>query len=521
MFRKTLLSVALGTALFGLTACNDNQTESSTVAKPEQAIQYKDVIDRRGTPTQFRDFDSYSNLKYNPLLDLGGPGTVYLLPASDKEWGGFTGPMVISEEYSLFFARRAGQAHPQRCERPPVPAHQRPQTGGVRHSRCAGATLRVRALYAGAGAALWRCPHRPYPHPTHQPDRCTRSPSTSTGRASCSINGMPRIRLPANIQAGTRTISESDKGIEFQFGKLRSTWNIMQSGSARYRIDRTLPSRTHPRPEDTGLPKRRQHYPGSQGERGYLHPAELSSTPQMTPAAISRAVKPCWPTRPAILPTPSAAGRATLPTVSPIRGSPESERRIAVQGDGDPQRQLALPGWRHPPRRCDPLQYRPLVRRRLGLGQLEARLCHGALSTLRWPRTTWRAMYDYQVQPDDPVRPQDAGMVIDAVFYNKLADRGGDGGNWNERDTKPPLSAWAIWEIYSATKDKAFIAEMYRKLQGLPRLVVPRAGQQPQRYHRIWRHQACGAQRRVRQYHLQGAVLQRYSRRAGSLQLYQ
>ena len=76
-----------------------------------------------------------------------------------------------------------------------------------------------------------------------------------------------------------------------------------------------------------------------------------------------------------------------------------------------------------------------------------------------------RAMYDYQIQADDPVRPQDAGMVIDAVFYNKLADRGGDGGNWNERDTKPPLSAWAIWEIYSATQDKAFIAEMYPKIQ--------------------------------------------------------
>ncbi len=91
MFRKTLLSVALGTALFGLTACNDNQTESSTVAKPEQAIQYKDVIDRRGTPTQFRDFDSYSNLKYNPLLDLGA-WHGFLLPASDKEWGALPAP---------------------------------------------------------------------------------------------------------------------------------------------------------------------------------------------------------------------------------------------------------------------------------------------------------------------------------------------------------------------------------------------------------------------------------------------
>ncbi|MGL4507779.1 MAG: alpha-glucosidase, partial [Aeromonas sobria] len=104
MFRKTLLSVALGTALLGLTACNDNQTEESTVAKPEQATQYRDVIDRRGTPIQFRDFDSYSNLKYNPLLDLGA-WHGFLLPAKDSEWGGFTGPMVIAEEYSLFFAR--------------------------------------------------------------------------------------------------------------------------------------------------------------------------------------------------------------------------------------------------------------------------------------------------------------------------------------------------------------------------------------------------------------------------------
>ena len=44
--------------------------------------------------------------------------------------------------------------------------------------------------------------------------------------------------------AWTRTISQTERGVAFQFGKLRSTWNIMQSGSASYRIDRTLPSRT-------------------------------------------------------------------------------------------------------------------------------------------------------------------------------------------------------------------------------------------------------------------------------------
>ncbi len=68
---------------------------------PGEPVSERDRPQRH--PAQFRDFDSYSNLKYNPLLDLGA-WHGFLLPASDSEWGGFTGPMVIAEEYSLFFA---------------------------------------------------------------------------------------------------------------------------------------------------------------------------------------------------------------------------------------------------------------------------------------------------------------------------------------------------------------------------------------------------------------------------------
>ncbi|MBC1935726.1 alpha-glucosidase [Listeria grandensis] len=75
-----------------------------------------------------------------------------------------------------------------------------------------------------------------------------------------------------------------------------------------------------------------------------------------------------------------------------------------------------------------------------------------------------RALFDYQIQKDDPIMPQDSGAIIDAIFYNKTPERGGDGGNWNERNSKPPLSAWAVWNIYTATKDKAFLKEMYPKL---------------------------------------------------------
>ena len=74
------------------------------------------------------------------------------------------------------------------------------------------------------------------------------------------------------------------------------------------------------------------------------------------------------------------------------------------------------------------------------------------------------AMFDYQITADDPLRTQDAGMVIDAIFYNKDAQRGDDGGNWNERNTKPPLAAWAVWQVYKQTDDIKWLTTVYPKL---------------------------------------------------------
>lgn len=75
-----------------------------------------------------------------------------------------------------------------------------------------------------------------------------------------------------------------------------------------------------------------------------------------------------------------------------------------------------------------------------------------------------RALFDYQISSDDAVRPQDAGAIIDCIFYNQNADRGGDGGNWNERNSKPALAAWAVENVYRQTGDKDFLKEMYPKL---------------------------------------------------------
>lgn len=75
-----------------------------------------------------------------------------------------------------------------------------------------------------------------------------------------------------------------------------------------------------------------------------------------------------------------------------------------------------------------------------------------------------RAIFDYQIQADDKLRPQDAGTIIDCIFYNQNEARGGDGGNWNERNSKPALAAWSVYNVYKQTKDKDFLKEMYPKL---------------------------------------------------------
>lgn len=58
-----------------------------------------------------------------------------------------------------------------------------------------------------------------------------------------------------------------------------------------------------------------------------------------------------------------------------------------------------------------------------------------------------RVMFDYQ-QPD--------GMIIDCIYP--------DASENNARDSKPPLAAWAVNEVYEHTHDMDFLKEMYPKL---------------------------------------------------------
>lgn len=61
-----------------------------------------------------------------------------------------------------------------------------------------------------------------------------------------------------------------------------------------------------------------------------------------------------------------------------------------------------------------------------------------------------RAMYDFQ---------DTLGMIADCVYRDTVIET----HNW--RNTKPPLSAWAIWKVYQMSDDKIFLEELFNKLE--------------------------------------------------------
>jgi len=61
-----------------------------------------------------------------------------------------------------------------------------------------------------------------------------------------------------------------------------------------------------------------------------------------------------------------------------------------------------------------------------------------------------RAMYDFQ---------DDLGMIADCVYRDTIIE------NHNWRDTKPPLSAWSVWEVFQLSKDQDFLQELFPKIE--------------------------------------------------------
>ncbi len=425
------------------------------------------VIDRTGNPKQHKEYDKYQNQRFNPLFDLGA-WHGFLLPEQTSDEATFTGPMIIAEEYSLFIAEKLEQlsitnaSDNQALDFSKAKITRLSKPGQLQQSFVfENLTLQLNLNFISNRTAIIETKI------TNHSDENLTLRLTWQGELLSQWDDKNSVKRA--LPHWQRRLAADSKGVTFRFSEVRNTWNILTSNSAQYQINRSIETKTT-------VNQTQLNYQSNTK----INIAKASSSSIFTTQSYFHNQSEADAQQAFI-------NKALLSPHDKIIASKQRWQQYLAKG-------LAV-GKR------DKLQDKVAIKAIETLNgnwrSPAGKLTHNGVTpsvTARWFNGVWawdswkhayamahfnadiakeniRAMFAYQVQDDDAIRPQDEGMILDAIFYNQDTARGGDGGNWNERNTKPPLASWAIWQIYKATGDISFIEEMFPKLQ---------------RYHQWW-----------------------------------
>jgi len=464
LLKLTVMCFTLFISLSAIEIHADSNEGSSNEVKGNDLFSketLKNAINRNGNPAKHKDYDQYKNQKFNPLFDLGA-WHGFLLPEKKSAYGAFTGPMIIAQEYSLFIAEKLEQL----------------TIVDKRTNDIFDFSKAKKEIYSMPGGLIQQ-----YQFESLIVHFNLRYISNRTAMIKTEITNLSNKRrnlllkwqgqllsqwddsrsVSQALPKWTRTLSKNQTGITINFGKARKKWHILTSETAQYIINRSIPSiseinqNNHSYSSESEINISPKSSSTLFTTQSYFHNDEEAVKEQsFIKAALN---KPTF-----YLNESFSRWNSYLKAGLKAENNNKAQQLIAVKGI-----ETLIGNWR----------------------SAAGSLLHDSVTpsvTARWFNGTWawdswkhayamarfnpevaknniRAMFDYQVKPNDPIRPQDSGMVIDAIFYNKDKTRGGDGGNWNERNTKPPLASWAVWEIYKTTKDLDFIKEMFPKLQ--------------------------------------------------------
>ena len=430
------------------------------------ALPYPSQIDRTGTPSAMRDFDQYGNQRFHPLFDAGS-WFGYLQP-QQQDVGQFNGPMLILQEYPLFVGDFVDKLKIKNVQNGINYDLKNSQTQVIsdtgrliQRSLLDPLAVEIQLAFVDSHSVIVS---------TRLTNR-TNSPLSLelSWQGQLQQDWQPETSFKQKFPEFNLGFKQEKQSLILPLPDKRSQWQWMSEASGFYQISPLYDSQ----PE---LSTDRQTYSSStqvilEKELVLYRRHSYFQNRQQYQNAKSR--------------------------LEQIDGQPElwlsqSQKRWAnyLQGEQNPLAiksiQTLIGNWRS------------------GAGALK----HGGVvpsTTARWFNGLWawdswkhvvalagfapelarenlRAMFDYQVQASDKVRPQDVGMLVDAIFYNQDRQRGGDGGNWNERNTKPPLAGWAVWQLYQQTLDKVLTARVLPQATSLSSVVVSKSRSQPKRY---------------------------------------
>ncbi|MCU6369811.1 alpha-glucosidase [Enterobacter quasiroggenkampii] len=415
---------------------------------------FKNVINRSGAPEYMHDFDADDHQRFNPFFDLGA-WHGHLLPNGPQTQGGFPGVALLTEEYINFMATNFDRLSVYQNGKKvdfTLEAYSLPGAL-VQKLNAKDVQIAMTLRFATARTSLLE----------------TRITSKAPLELVWDGELLEKLEAKEGKPLSDKTIDAAypdyqrrlvptRDGLKVTFGKVRSTWDLLTSGSSEYQVHKSLPV-------DTTIDRHRftsrVHVTGSTTlytTYSHLLNADEVKREQVQirdilarPAAYMAASQRRW------------EGYLQKGLTNPD-ATPE-QTRVAVKAI-----ETLNGNWR---------SAGGAVRYNTVTPSVTGRWFSGNQT---WPWDTWkqafamshfnpdiakeniRAVFSWQIKPDDPVRPQDAGFVPDLIAWNLSPERGGDGGNWNERNTKPSLAAWSVMEVYNTTQDKAWLAEMYPKL---------------------------------------------------------
>lgn len=447
--RKTLIALAVGSAVT-LSGCNTVTTSEATL----QASEFKNAIDRTGSPEYMRDYDFDDHQRFNPFFDMGA-WHGHLLPDNAEGMGGFPGTALLTEEYINFMANNFDRLSVYKDDKKVTFEMEAYSLPGALVQKLTSDDVTVEMTLRFAS------------------DRTSLLETNITTDAPVELVWDGQLLEKYHAKEGksqsdktideqypnyNRTIVATDDGLKVTFGKVRSTWDLLTSGESEYQIHKSIDMDTQVDGHQFTSTAKIDGSTTIYTTYSHVLTAKENQAEQTkiqdilaNPEAYLSASEQRW------------EDYLTKGLTNP-HATPEQER-VAVKS-----METLNGNWRGVAGAMKFDSVTPSVTARWFSGNQT------------WPWDTWkqayamahfnpdvakdniRAMFAYQIQANDPVRPWDEGYVPDLLAYNLSPERGGDGGNWNERNTKPSLAAWAVMEVYKTTGDKAWIEEMYPKL---------------------------------------------------------
>ncbi|MFJ2895020.1 MGH1-like glycoside hydrolase domain-containing protein [Streptomyces sp. NPDC087218] len=419
--------------------------------RPAPPPSYADVLDLHGTPTTAQPGDGDDN---NPVTVFADRGAwhAYALPENGDTdaYGGFSGPLYIAQEYPWWLSKSfsrirltergntldlAGGGEPRFTSLP----------GRLRQSYNLGRGLRLtlELRFATDRSALVRAEVR----------------NTGPAPRTLGAEWTGSLLRPADRpMRDAPSLTATRSGVGVGFAKVRETWDYLTDGTERFDVTHKEAVRTTVDGDTyrTEAVRPVTLAPGRSHSFDWTESYTFTAAEHTEERARVRAVL----ARPgAVVSAADTRWRGYVAGVT--RGVPADRRRTAVKS-----LETLVTNWRSAAGQIKHDGITPSISYKWFTGGIWAwDTWKQAVGTARFApalaESQIRAMFDWQVRPDSTTRPQDAGMIPDVIFYN---DPSRGGGNWNERNSKPPLAAWAVWKVYEKSGNRAFLREMYPKL---------------------------------------------------------